>query len=139
MDKIKERCYNNRTRDTREGANVMMKENTLLDERAIGYHISQIIMDKGQTVEQAAAFMGIPAIRLRAILTGSMSVQEEELIHIADKLDVKIEELSEPIPDRDIQTNNLHCMGTTTDAESLNKVLDKIDMYVRLLNLQTND
>lgn len=37
----------------------MMKENTLLDERAIGYHSSQIIMDKGQTVEQAAAFMGI--------------------------------------------------------------------------------
>lgn len=82
----------------------MMKENTLLDERAIGYHSSQIIMDKGQTVEQAAAFMGISAIRLRAILTGSMSIQEEELIHIADKLDVKIEELSEPIPDRDIQT-----------------------------------
>ncbi|MDE7198693.1 MAG: helix-turn-helix domain-containing protein [Lachnospiraceae bacterium] len=117
----------------------MMKVNTLSDERTIGYHISRIIMEKGQTAEQAADSMEISEMRLRAIMTGSTSVQEEELIHIADMLDVRVEELLQPISDEDLKTNNLHCMGTATDPENLNRVLDKIDMYVRLLDLQAND
>lgn len=124
---------------TKERVDAMMNTNTLLDERAIGYQIGRIIAQKGQTVEQAADSMEISAMRLRAILTGSTSVPEEELTYFADKLGVKTEELLQPIPDEDIKTHNLHCMGTATDSESLNEVLDKIDMYVRLLNLQADD
>lgn len=117
----------------------MMKVNTLLDERTIGYHIRRIIMEKGQTVKQAADSMGISEMYLQSILTGSTAVKEEELIHIAGKLEVKAEELLKPVSEKDLQTNNLHCMGKATDPESLNKVLDKIDMYVRMLNIQAND
>lgn len=117
----------------------MKNVNTLRSERAIGYHIDQIIQEKGKTVEQIAEAIQIPEMRLRAIITGSTGIQDKELKDIADRLGVDVKELLKPVPDEELYSNNLHCMGTSPCPESLNDVLDKIDIYVRLLNLQPND
>lgn len=116
----------------------MKNTNTLLGDRTIGYHINRIIQDGGKTLEQIADSIQIPEMRLRAIITGSIGIQEKELKDIADSLGVDVQELSQPVPDEELYSNNLHCMGTATCPESLNKVLDKIDIYVRLLNHQPN-
>lgn len=117
----------------------MKNTNTLQNERAIGYHINRIIQKEEKTLEQIAESMEIPEIHLRAIITGSIGIRDEELKDIADKLGVDVQELLKPVPDEELYNNNLHCMGTATCPESLDKVLDKIDVYVRLLNLQSND
>lgn len=117
----------------------MENTNTLLNERAIGYNINRIIQGEETTLEQIADSVQIPVMRFRAIISGSTAIQDEELKAIADSLEVDARELLQPMPDEELYNNNLHCMGTATDSASLNEVLDKIDMYVRLLNLESND
>lgn len=117
----------------------MKNTNALLNERAIGYHINRIIQREEMTLEQIADSAHIPVKRFYAIIKGSTAVQDKELEAIADSLEIDVQELQQPVPDEELYSHNLHCMGTATDPESLNKVLDKIDMYVRFLNLESND
>lgn len=117
----------------------MKNTNVLLNERAIGYHINRIIQEREMALEQIANSTQIPVMRFRAIIKGSTSIQNEELEAIANSLEIDVQELQQPVPDEELYSHNLHCMGTATDSDSLNKILDKIDMYVRLLNLESND
>lgn len=126
-----------------EGADTSLNTNTLCAERAIGYHISQLITkinrEQGVEMEQIAESLRISPMRLRSIMTGSTNVTNQELTAIADRLEVKVTDLLQPLPDDIVKNNNVHCMGTAVDTDGLNSVLDKIDLYVRLLNLSTND
>lgn len=128
---------------TLENADVSLNKNALSTERAIGYHLNRLITEmnqkEGTTIEQIAESLHISPIRLRSIITGSTSVTDSELTAIADQLEVKVTDLLQPLSDDAVYSNNIHCMGTATDAEALNNVLDKIDLYVRLLNLSSND
>lgn len=128
---------------TAEDASASLNTNTLCTERAIGYHISQLItkinQEQGVEMEQIAESLRISPMRLRSIMTGSTNVTDQELATIADRLEVKVTDLLQPLPDDVVKNNNVHCMGTAADMDGLNSVLDKIDLYVRLLNLSTND
>ena len=117
----------------------MLKTGTLKNERALGFNISQIMQRQNVTVEQLAGASRTPEIRLRAIITGSAGILDEELTTIADKLGVNEQELLKPVADEVLQEYNIHCMGTATSAKEMNKILDKVDMYVRLLNVQSDN
>lgn len=126
-----------------EEADTSLNANTFSAERAIGYHISQLIakinQEKGVEMEQIAESLRISPMRLRSIMTGSANVTDQELTTIADRLEVKVTDLLQPLSDDIVKSNNVHCMGDAADTDGLNSVLDKIDLYVRLLNLSTNE
>lgn len=126
-----------------EDGDVSLSTSTFSAERAAGYHISQLIAkinrEEGVKMEQIAESLQISPMRLRSIMTGSTNVTDQELSAIADRLEVKVADLLQPLSDDIVKSNNVHCMGTAADTDGLNSVLDKIDLYVRLLNLSTND
>lgn len=115
----------------------MLQTDLLRKERAMGYNISQFMQKKKITVEQLAEMVQIPKMRIKAILTGSANVQEDEVTTFADTLGVDQEELL-IASDESMKDYNIHYMGTATNAADMSKILDKVDMYVRLVNIQSN-
>lgn len=116
----------------------MLKTDTLKNERAIGYNIDRLMKEQNVAMEQLSELSQIPKMRIQAIVTGSVDVQDTELVTIADKLGVGEKTLLQPVSDADLQNYNIHYMGAATSSEDMNKLLDKVDMYVRLLN-ETSD
>ena len=116
----------------------MLKMETLKSERAIGYNLDQIMKNKNVTLEQLADLTQTPKIHLQAIITGSIFVQDDELDLIAEKLGIDKGELLQPVPDNKLQHYNIHYMGEATCDEDMGKILDKVDMYVRLLNIESD-
>lgn len=115
----------------------MLSTKTLEDERAIGFNLYRIMKEKEITEEQLSNLLHIPEIRIRAIVTGSIDIQEEELDLFASGLDVDKEELLQSVSDEDLYHHNIHYMGTIACKKNTKPVVDKVDMYVRLLNLQS--
>ena len=113
--------------------NNMLKARTLEDERVIGYNVFRIMNEKNITEEQLSNLIDTSEMRIRAIITGSVDVQEEELDSFADGLGVTKQELLQSVPDENLYCHNIHYMGTATCAKDMKQIMDKADMYVRLL------
>ena len=108
-------------------------------ERAIGYHIHRIMQKKNVSIEQIASKLQMPEIRIKAIITGSTDIHEEEMNVIAGELGVDKDELLQSVSDDEMKDYNIHYMGKATNSADMRKIMDKVDMYVRLLNIQTNN
>lgn len=117
----------------------MLKTDTLRNERAVGYNIDQLMTKQNVTIEQLSELAQIPEMRIKAIVTGSVDVRNDELATIADKLGVDEKTLLQPVSDEELQNYNIHYMGTTTSSKDMNTLLDKVDMYVRLLNVTSDN
>lgn len=116
----------------------MLKAETLKSERAIGYNLDQIMKSNSVTLEQLANLTQTSKMHLQEIITGSIFVQYNELDLIAEKLGIDKAELLQPVPDDKLQHYNIHYMGEATCDKDMDKILDKVDMYVRLLNIQSD-
>lgn len=117
----------------------MLTMDTLKKERAIGYNIAQIIKKEDVSIEQFAKKVQIPEIRIMSIITGSTDIQEKEIDIIAEKIGVNREELLQTVSDDEMKDYNIHYMGTATNSADMSKIVDKVDMYVRLLNIQASE
>lgn len=80
------------------------------EERIIGYSLSRFLKEHTISVEDLAERLSCETIKLKELLTGSVAVNEEFLCAIAQEL------------------------GIQADAQSMNRLLDKVDFYIRLLN-----
>lgn len=105
------------------------------DVRAIGYNIAQMLEKKELSSAELAEFLACPEMHIQAILTGSIEIDCEELGSIAKFLGVAADEILQE-PDEAVMDYNVHYMGQVSDTEAMNKTLDEVDLYVRLLNLQ---
>lgn len=117
----------------------MLKPRTLEDERVIGYNVNRVMNEKEITKERLSNLIHIPEMRIRAIITGSVDIQDEELTLFANGLGVDKEELLQSVADENLYNHNIHYMGTNTCTKSMKQVVDKVDMYVRLLNVQADN
>lgn len=117
----------------------MLKTGNLKNERVIGYNIYRIMEQQNVTVEQLASLVQTSEIHIKEITTGSIDVQDDELVLIAEGLGVDEQDLLQTVPDEELQEYNIHFMGTATCTSDMNKILDKTDMYVRMLNAQSPD
>ncbi len=117
----------------------MLKTVKLRNERVIGYNIYRIMEEQNVTVEKLASLVQTSEIHIREITTGSIDVKDDELALIAEGLGVDEQDLLHDVPDEELQKYNIHYMGTATCTSDMNKILDKTDMYVRMLNAQSSD
>lgn len=116
-----------------------MQETYALElERAIGYNIFQILQKKNMTVAELAGLIGCPEMHMQAIVTGSIHIGEEEIEKIAETLGVDKHKLLDMPDAEQMKDYNIHYMGMVTNQQAMNKILDKVDIYVRLLNMQTD-
>lgn len=107
-------------------------------ERIIGYNLDKCLREQEVSVTDLAGRLSCDAVKLNELLTGSVAVNEEFLRAIADELGITEEDL-EIIPDaEELSHYNVHYMGKAADPQSMNKLLDKVDFYVRLLNADKN-
>ncbi len=111
----------------------MLSINELKDVRAIGYNIAKILDKKEMSAGELADVLSCPEIRVQAILKGSTELEYEDVQIIAKSLDVPVLEILSD-PDEGIKDYNIHYMGKASNAEDMNKMLDEVDLYVRLLN-----
>ena len=111
----------------------MLSTNELKDVRAIGYNIAGIMEDKKVSTEKLAACLSCPEIRVQAILKGSIELDDKDLESIAQCLGVSVSEILKD-PDDGVMDYNIHYMGKASNVEDMNKILDEVDFYVRLLN-----
>ncbi len=138
IDRFLEKCYN-LFRYRGERVSDMLKTGNLKNERVIGYNIYRIMEQQNVTVEQLASLVQTSEIHIKEITTGSIDVQDDELVLIAEGLGVDEQDLLQTVPDEELQEYNIHFMGTATCTSDMNKILDKTDMYVRMLNAQSPD
>lgn len=117
----------------------MLKTRALEDERIIGYNVNRVMNEKKITKEQLSNLIHIPEMRINAVITGSISVQDEDLTLFANGLGVEKDELLRSVSDEVLYNHNIHYMGTGTYSKNMKQVVDKVDMYVRLLNVQSNN
>lgn len=104
------------------------------EERIIGYNLSRFLKEHTISVEDLAERLSCETIKLKELLTGSVAVNEDFLCAIAEELGIQAEDLK-MIPDADeLSHYNVHYMGKAADAQSMNRLLDKVDFYIRLLN-----
>jgi transcriptional regulator with XRE-family HTH domain len=113
----------------------MLTKSTLREERVIGYNIDRIMKTRNLSIEQFSKKVHISEMRTRAIITGSTNIQEEEIDLIVEKLGVNREDLLQSVSDDEMKDYNIHYMGTATNSADMSKIVDKVDMYVRLLNI----
>lgn len=111
----------------------MLSVNELEGVRAIGYNISKILKEKKMSTETLAAYLQCPEIHVLAILKGSTELDNEELGAIAEGLGVPVSDILLE-PDSGIMDYNVHYMGKAANTADMNKMLDEVDFYVRLLN-----
>lgn len=111
----------------------MLSIDELKGARAIGYNIAKILDEKKMTAEDLAVRLCCPDIHVQAILKGSTELENEELDVIAEELGVSVSEILKE-PDDDIMNYNIHYMGKAANPAEMNKLLDEVDFYVRLLN-----
>lgn len=111
----------------------MLSMDVLKDVRAIGYNISKIMEKKEMSAAELAVQLSCPEICVQAILKGSTEVAQKDLDAIAQSLDVSVSEILKE-PDDGVMDYNVHYMGKASKAEDMNKLLDEVDFYVRLLN-----
>lgn len=117
----------------------MLRTGSLKNERAIGYNLNQIMRNNGITPEQLASLTQTSIRYIQSITTGSILVKDNELDLIADKLGIDKMELLKTVPDGKLQHYNIHYMGEATCDSDMDKILDKVDMYVRLLNIKSDN
>lgn len=117
----------------------MLKTGTLKNERAIGYNIDQNMKKKNISLTQLAELTQISEMRIKAIITGSVAVEDNELTLLAKGLDVNVNDLLHIVPDKDLLSYNIHYMGKANNSRDMNKTMDKVDMFVRLLNTQSDN
>lgn len=111
----------------------MLSTNELKGLRAIGYNVARIMENKKVSTEQLAACLSCSEIHVQAILKGSTELDNKDLESIAQGLGVTVSDILEE-PDDGIMDYNIHYMGKASSAEEMNKILDEVDFYVRLLN-----
>lgn len=115
-----------------------MQMKTLAEERVVGFNIARLLKEKNITKESLAEMIPCSLSHLQAVLTGSISVREEEIEDIAQRLDVDADEIMRE-PGDDIADYNIHYMGKVSDLRATGEILDEIDLYVRLLNRKPNE
>lgn len=111
----------------------MLSMDALRDVRAIGYNISKMMDNKEMSAADLAAQLSCPEIQVLTILKGSGEIKQSELEAIAQVLEVPVSRILEE-PDSGIMDYNIHYMGSASNAEAMNRILDDVDLYVRLLN-----
>lgn len=111
---------------------------TLAEERTIGYNIARLLEEKNMTKESLANMLSCSLTHLQAILTGSISIQEEEIEDIAQKLEVDAGEVMKD-PGAGIANYNIRYMGKASNLQATEKILDEMDLYVRLLNRKSDE
>lgn len=109
----------------------MMKQ--IKQERNIGYNISRLLKEKGMTDQELADALTCSVLHVIELKTGSVGIEDEELEQIASVFQVEQRELYEASVE-DALNYNVHCMGEVANPEDMSSLLDKIDLYVRLLN-----
>lgn len=117
----------------------MAKTGMLRAEREIGYNVSRIMNEQNMTIEQFIRDAPISEIRFKGIITGSVDVHDDEVDLIAQNLGVENKDLLKPVADEELQKYNVHYMGKATNSKDMNDILDKLDIYVRLLNAQSGE
>lgn len=117
----------------------MLNTKALENDRIIGYNVSRVMNEKNMTKEQLSNLIHIPEMRINAIITGSINIQDEELALFANGLGVEKIELLQSVSDEMLYNHNIHYMGTGTYSKNIKQVVDKVDMYVRLLNAQSDN
>lgn len=122
------------TYENLRGIEVEMVMSDFKRDRIIGYNIARVMKKNNVSIEQLSCVTQIPEIQVSAILTGSVSVENDAIDTIARGLGVQRKEILCIPDDESLKDYNVHCMGCTTSSDDMNKILDKIDLYVRLLN-----
>lgn len=107
-------------------------------ERAIGYNLSKQLKKQKMTAKDLAVLLSCPEIHVQAILTGSIPVEENEIERMAECLNIEKDELTKEA-DGAILNYNVHYMGHPTDTKAAAEILDQVDLYVRLLNSNSED
>lgn len=107
-------------------------------ERAIGYNLDKQLNNRKMSAKDLAALLCCPEIHIQAILTGSVSVDENEIAEIAECLGIGTEELTKEADDG-ILNYNVRYMGHPADVNAAAEMLDKVDLYVRILNSSLED
>ena len=79
IDRFLEKCYN-LFRYRGERVSDMLKTGNLKNERVIGYNIYRIMEQQNVTVEQLASLVQTSEIHIKEITTGSIDVQDDELV-----------------------------------------------------------
>ena len=103
------------------------------EERIIGYNIDRLLRERNMTEQELADRLSCDIVHVTELMTGSVAVEDEETRKIASVFQVEMHELCEA-PEKDVLNYNVHCMGGQVHSEDMSLLLDKIDLYVRLLN-----
>lgn len=111
----------------------MQMMNQIKQERNIGYNINRLLNEKGMTDQELADALTCSVLHVSELKTGSVGIDDEELHQIASVFQVELRELCEASVE-DSLNYNVHCMGEVPNPEDMSSLLDKIDLYVRLLN-----
>lgn len=104
--------------------------------RITGNSIQKLLDDKGITARHLANKTQISELHIQEIITGSREAEPEELERIAEFLEVPVRTLGDGSLAGEADNVRLHCMGSVKDPANMTKVLDSIDVYVRLLNVE---
>lgn len=99
--------------------------------RIVGQNIQLVLQQKGLRLEDLAQQLGYSLIDLHRIVEGVLLIDGDEIREFASVLKV---ELSELLNQRDETEYRglLHCMGEYHDAKNKDKILDYMDMYIRI-------
>lgn len=104
-------------------------------ERVISYNLHKYLAAQGLSEDELALRLSCDTLKLKEILTGSVAASEEFLHSIAQGLGIAESDL-EAVPDDDeLSHYNVHYMGKAADSQSMIELLNKVDFYVRLLNV----
>lgn len=103
------------------------------EERIIGYNINRLLREKNMTEQELADRLSCNTVHIKELMTGSVAVEDEETRNIASVFRVEMHELCEA-PEKDVLNYNVHCMGGEVHSEDMSLLLDRLDLYVRLLN-----
>lgn len=111
----------------------MMSLNELRDIRAIGYNIAKMLEKKEMSAGDLAACLPCSEIHVQAVLKGSVELEDRELDAIAQCLGVSVSDILQEADDG-LKDYNVHYMGKAPGRADMDKLMDEVDFYVRLLN-----
>lgn len=111
----------------------MQTKKRIREERIIGYNIDRLLKERNMTKQELAERLSCDTVHVTELMTGSVAVEDVETQKIASVFQIEMQELCEA-EERDVLNYNVHCMGGEVHSEDMSLLLDKIDLYVRLLN-----
>lgn len=99
--------------------------------RMIGENIQLELMKRGISIQEIAQELGYSEMDFHKIVEGVLKIGRREISEIANSLGATFEDLIE-VREEDEYRQLVHCMGSYEKAETKDKILDYIDMYIEL-------